>query len=115
MRICRPSWRTTSLPLAASSPCDATSIHAIASRLLAGTLIDRGDAIDAAPGAGQDVLVANDPRRVAQHAAEDVELGAAESLAARRRRADRAVILDEEKAIALCAPFGHIAFARAQG
>src|SRR5437764_1179027 len=111
-RIWRPSRRTTSLPAAASSLSDTTSIHAMASLLVTGILIDWADAIDATSRPGEHVLVADDPRCAAEHAAEDLELGPAESLADRGGGADRAVILDEEKILAVLVPFGHVALAR---
>src|SRR5947209_2482990 len=45
-----------------------------------------------------------------EHVPEEVELGRAEPLAQRRRRANRAVIFDEQKAAAIALHLGHIAF-----
>lgn len=49
-----------------------------------------------------------------QHVAEDVQLRATKTLARRGGGADRAVIFQQQKAPAIGAPFGHVAFARAE-
>jgi hypothetical protein len=48
----------------------------------------------------------------AQHVAEHIEFGAAETLAGRGGGADRAMVLQQQKARGIGAPFGHVSFAR---
>lgn len=48
-----------------------------------------------------------------QYLAEHVELGTTEALAGGRRGADRAVVLQQQESAGVCAPFCHVAFARA--
>src|SRR5262245_15238928 len=57
----------------------------------------RSDAINAAPRARDDVLVALDRDAFAQSLAEQRQLRAAEALAGFRGHADRAVILDQQQ------------------
>ncbi len=48
----------------------------------------------------------------AKHVAEHIQFGAAEALAGRGGRADRAMVLQQQEAAAIGAPFSHVAFAR---
>src|SRR5882757_3363626 len=72
------------------------------------------DPIGAPSGAGKNMIDPFDDKPFAQHFAEDCELRATESLAGRRRRANRAVVLDEQKrAVRLFRTARHIALAAA--
>lgn len=51
-------------------------------------------------------------RSRAQHIAEQIEFGAAKALAGRGGGADRAMVLQQQKPLAVGAPFGHVSFAR---
>ena len=48
----------------------------------------------------------------AQHVAEHIEFGAAETLAGRGGGADRAMVFQQQKTLGIGAPFGHVSFAR---
>jgi hypothetical protein len=48
----------------------------------------------------------------AQHIAEHIEFGAAETLTGRGGGADRAMVFQQQKAVGIRAPLGHVSFAR---
>lgn len=72
------------------------------------------DAIGAAPCARECML--DPPHRHArsQHVAEHLQLRATETLTSRGGGADRAMILQQQEAVRIGAPFGHVAFAGTQ-
>ncbi len=71
------------------------------------------DTVGAPPGAVHDMLGPFDRAARSQYLAKDRELGAAEALTNRGGGADRAVVLDQQPAVAVlrATPFGHVAFA----
>ena len=73
------------------------------------------DAVRAAPGPGDDMVDALDRDVLAQHHAEQRQFRPAEALAGAGGGADRAVVLDQQPAVAVAPPFGHVALAVAQG
>src|SRR5215475_14474184 len=77
--------------------------------------LSRGDAIGATAGAHQDVIGPPDGG-ARQHAPKDLEFRSAQSLTGARRRADRAVVLDQQQAaVRLRDALGHITFLATQG
>src|SRR6516164_1849383 len=74
----------------------------------------RGDAVGAAAGTGKEMILAFDVPGRPEKVAKDLDLDAAEALAAHCRGTNRAVVFDEQKAL-IARRFDprHIAFGRA--
>src|SRR5262245_57853239 len=68
------------------------------------------DSVHTAPIARHDVLAAFDADSRTEHVAKQIEFRRTEALAHARRRADGAVVLDEQKPVAVAAHLGHVAF-----
>ena len=73
----------------------------------------RRDAVGATTGAGQNMIPPLDQNVLAEDFLENSQLRPAEILAGGGGDADRTMVFDQHESAVFFAPFGHIAFARA--